>query len=103
MARGRFAGERPAFGPVRSSSFCAWWRVKAWDERGHATESTERAFWEMGLLERVDWKAQWIAGTLTGVTWVGEVRPAGDGAGPGVELLRDGAPVALDGFEHRPG
>ncbi len=54
--------------PLRSRQR-AWWRVKAWDERGHATESTERAFWEMGLLERGDWKAQWITGTLTGGRW----------------------------------
>jgi thiamine-monophosphate kinase len=44
-----------------------------------------------------------LAATLPGVTWVGEVRAAGDGAVPGVELLRDGATVALDGFEHRAG
>ena len=54
--------------PLRSRQR-AWWRVKVWDERGHPTESTERAFWEMGLLERSDWRAQWIAGTLTGGRW----------------------------------
>jgi alpha-L-rhamnosidase len=54
--------------PLRSRER-AWWRVKVWDERGHTTESTERAFWEMGLLERSDWRAQWITGTLTGGRW----------------------------------
>jgi alpha-L-rhamnosidase len=54
--------------PLRSRQR-AWWRVKVWDEHGRAAESTERAFWEMGLLDRGDWKAQWIAGTLTGGRW----------------------------------
>jgi thiamine-monophosphate kinase len=44
-----------------------------------------------------------LAATLPGVTWVGEVRAADDDGGPGVELLRDGSAVALDGFEHRRG
>lgn len=43
-----------------------------------------------------------VARLLPGVTWVGEVRPA-DGDAPGVRLLRDGARVAGDGFEHRGG
>lgn len=38
------------------------------------------------------------AGVL-GVTWVGVVR--GAGGAPGVSLVRDGVPVALDGFQHR--
>ena len=54
--------------PLRSRQR-AWWRVRVWDEHGHPAESTERAFWEMGLVERADWRAQWIAGTLTGGRW----------------------------------
>jgi len=54
--------------PLRSRQR-AWWRVRVWDEHGHPAESTERAFWEMGLIERADWRAQWIAGTLTGGRW----------------------------------
>jgi alpha-L-rhamnosidase len=54
--------------PLRSRQR-SWWRVKVWDERGRATESTERASWEMGLLEHGDWKAQWVGGTLTGGRW----------------------------------
>jgi alpha-L-rhamnosidase len=53
----------------------AWWRVRVWDERGRAVESTERAFWEMGLLERTDWKSQWIMGTLTGGRWTSVPAP----------------------------
>ncbi len=53
----------------------AWWRVKVWDERGRTTESTERAFWETGLPDRSDWKAQWIMGGLTGGRWTGIPAP----------------------------
>jgi len=53
----------------------AWWRVRVWDERGRMSESTERACWETGLLERSDWRAQWIAGTLTGGRWTSVPAP----------------------------
>ena len=54
--------------PLRSRQR-VWWRVRVWDERGRASESTERVWWEMGLLERNDWRAQWIMGTLVGGRW----------------------------------
>ena len=60
--------------PLRSRQR-AWWRVRVWDERGRMGESTERACWEMGLLDRSDWKAQWIAGTLTGGRWTSVPAP----------------------------
>ena len=60
--------------PLRSRQR-VWWRVKVWDERGHPIESTESAWWEMGLLERSDWKAQWIGGTLTGGRWTSVPAP----------------------------
>src|SRR5437867_2712908 len=36
-----------------------WWRVTVWDDTGAATTS-DAAFWEMGLLARDEWQAQWI-------------------------------------------
>jgi thiamine-monophosphate kinase len=42
-----------------------------------------------------------VAAGLSGVTWVGEV--VADPEGGGVELRRDGTPVALQGFEHLAG
>ena len=60
--------------PLRSRQR-VWWRARVWDERGCATESTERAWWEMGLLECGDWKAQWISGTLTGGRWTSVPAP----------------------------
>ena len=37
-----------------------YWKVRAWDKRGQMSESSELAWWEMGLLNPADWKAQWI-------------------------------------------
>ncbi len=37
----------------------AWWRVRVWDKNGKASTSPV-AYWEMGLLDRSDWRAQWI-------------------------------------------
>ncbi len=36
------------------------WRVCVWDERDVATEWSESAWWEMGLLDTSDWQASWI-------------------------------------------
>ena len=40
------------------------WTVTAWDERGEAFSSKEARF-ELGLLEKSDWKACWITGNYT--------------------------------------
>ena len=37
------------------------WRVRLWDERD-ACGDWEEAFFEMGLLQKSDWQAEWIAG-----------------------------------------
>lgn len=37
-----------------------YWQVKVWDNMGHASEWSEPAFWEMGMLNQSDWKAKWI-------------------------------------------
>ncbi|WP_026909775.1 thiamine-phosphate kinase [Patulibacter minatonensis] len=42
-----------------------------------------------------------LADRLSGITWVGVVREPGAGESPGVRMLRDGAPVAVRGHEHR--
>ena len=52
-------------GAPLSSRQSAFWRVEVEDETGALTRS-EVASWEMGLLERTDWSAQWIGGILTG-------------------------------------
>lgn len=41
------------------------WRVKLWDESGQAGEYSENARFELGLLERADWKGSWITGNYS--------------------------------------
>jgi alpha-L-rhamnosidase len=36
------------------------WQVKTWDEAGRASEWSEPAFFELGLLGNGDWKGRWI-------------------------------------------
>ena len=47
-------------GPGLESRKRYFWKVRVWDARGQASESTEAAWWEMGLLHPADWKAKWI-------------------------------------------
>jgi alpha-L-rhamnosidase len=47
-------------GPALQSRKKYFWKVRAWDAAGQASESAEAAWWEMGLLRPTDWKARWI-------------------------------------------
>ncbi len=38
-----------------------FWKVMIWDELDKRTEWSDIAFWEMGLLEEIDWTAAWIS------------------------------------------
>lgn len=38
----------------------AYWKVKVWDKDEHATEWSQTASWEMGLLRQEQWKGCWI-------------------------------------------
>ena len=42
-----------------------FWQVSVWDETGTLTESSP-AWWEMGLLDRTDWTAEWIGSDIMG-------------------------------------
>lgn len=42
-----------------------YWKVIVWDETGESSES-DNAWFEMGLLDANDWKADWIYGMLVG-------------------------------------
>jgi alpha-L-rhamnosidase len=55
----------PYDGPTLSSGRRVYWNVHVWDETGHEMESPA-AWWEMGLLERTDWQAQWIGAPFAG-------------------------------------
>ena len=45
--------------PLVSQVAC-WWKVRVWDETGHASAWSKPARWSMGLLHAEDWKAKWI-------------------------------------------
>jgi alpha-L-rhamnosidase len=48
-------------GPSLDSRQRYYWKVRVWDATGHQSESAENAWWEMGLLHPLDWKAKWIS------------------------------------------
>lgn len=47
-------------GPSLESRKRYYWAVRVWDAAGQMSQSTEEAWWEMGLLHPSDWKASWI-------------------------------------------
>ena len=51
----------PYDGPQLQSRQRLSWTVRVWDERGRASEWARPAHWEMGLLQRSDWTARWVA------------------------------------------
>jgi alpha-L-rhamnosidase len=46
--------------PLGSRMQC-FWKVRAWDKSGQASAWSKPARWTMGLLDRSDWGAKWIA------------------------------------------
>ena len=45
--------------PLKSRDVCHWF-VEVWDEAGNSVKS-ESSLWTMGLLEKSEWSAKWIA------------------------------------------
>lgn len=52
----------------------AEWKIRLWDESG-APDEWAGAFFEMGLLDESDWRAQWITGNYTPKTRRNRLRP----------------------------
>lgn len=50
----------PYGGKTLASGQAYYWKVRAWDKKGIATPWSRSARWSMGLLDRSEWKAQWI-------------------------------------------
>jgi len=42
----------------------AYWQVRIWDQNGKPTAWSAPAFWETGLMESANWKANWITSPL---------------------------------------
>ena len=55
----------PYSGRALRSGADYYWCVQTWDEHGVASAWSETASWGMGLLDRNDWKGQWIAPSRT--------------------------------------
>ena len=51
----------PYAGKLLHSDMECWWRVRVWDRDDLPSNWSEPALWTMGLLEKSDWKAKWIA------------------------------------------
>jgi hypothetical protein len=47
-------------GQPLASGVEAWWKLRAWDETGHASEWSAPSYWSMGLLSEADWYGRWI-------------------------------------------
>lgn len=41
-----------------------FWQVRIWDNRGGVSDWCDPEFWEMGLLNKSDWKASWIEANI---------------------------------------
>jgi alpha-L-rhamnosidase len=66
---GRIESDQSIHVPYNGSSLASGqrvhWKVRVWDEFEREVESST-AWWEMGLLERTDWEAQWIGAPFWG-------------------------------------
>lgn len=73
-----------------------YWQVRVWDKTGNPSPWSEPARWRMGLLDKSEWKAQWI-----GAPWQGEdALPKPDGGPNGVpEEFGPPAPMLRKSFE----
>jgi alpha-L-rhamnosidase len=66
---GRIPSDRsiqvPYNGPRLLSGQRVYWKVMVWDAAGREVKSPT-AWWEMGLLERSDWQAEWVGAPFAG-------------------------------------
>lgn len=53
-------------GPALPSRQRVTWKVRTWLAGGRASAWSVSAHWEMGLLDRADWKGKWIGSNLAG-------------------------------------
>lgn len=53
-------------GPALASGERVWWTVRVWDGDGQPSAYSEPAFWEAGLLDRAEWRGEWVGGLIVG-------------------------------------
>lgn len=53
--------------PLQSRTAC-FWKVRSWDKNGNVGAWSSVAKWEMGLLKKADWQAEWIGNDLTALS-----------------------------------
>ncbi len=52
-------------GKLLQSRTDCFWKVRSWDKNGNTGAWSSVAKWEMGLLNKADWQAEWIGNDLT--------------------------------------
>ena len=45
--------------PLKSNHYYSW-KVRAWDNYGHVSEWSEKAFFQIAFLNKNDWQAKWV-------------------------------------------
>lgn len=85
-------------GKTLRSRLRAWWKVRVWDKDRRSSAWSAPASWTMGLLDKSDWQAKWIADAIEAETWakanptngvLATVKPGGDaGALPATMVRR---------------
>jgi len=83
--------------PLRSGQR-VYWTVTTWDRDG-ASKTSAPAHWEMGLLNRSDWSANWIGVPMDpspkgDVAWIWTSEATREGAPKGTRVLRTSFEVA---------
>lgn len=63
-------------GAALASRAQAWWKVQSFDRDRTPSPFSEPATFELGLLERDDWHAEWIASPLRGAPLLSPIVPA---------------------------
>jgi alpha-L-rhamnosidase len=48
-------------GVILESGMRCWWKVRVWDMDGNPSAYSAPSYWQMGLLDEADWRAEWIA------------------------------------------
>jgi len=66
---GRVHSDQSVYVPYKGAALTSGtryiWQVRVWDNSGKASDWSEPAWWQMGLLKPADWEAKWITPGFT--------------------------------------